>query len=366
MKKIGIITFHKAHNYGAVLQAFALKSYLSQKGFDVTFIDYDPIFLAKNKIFNMSFNNGLVFFARLFVSDIILLKSRYRRKKGFDNFINRFLKSEIKVNSDVSFKVPKDIETVIIGSDQVWNVRLANGVNQIYFGNFEFENKLSNLISYAASFSDFKISNDEKNEIKQYLKNFNALSVREIEGQLFLDKELGYSSTLVMDPVFLLNADEWIDSLKLNEIKEPYVLVYSIGHEIETNKLADKVCEQLNLNKICLTAYLDRHVFNNTYQTATPSEFVQLFAHAKFVITSSFHGTAFSLIFKKSFYSIGHNNDKDSRQLTLLKMFELESRLVPYNTDFDSFQISQNDVSCDLDQVIALSKDFLKTSIVYD
>jgi hypothetical protein len=365
MKKIGIITFHKAHNYGAVLQAFALKTFLEIKGFSVSFIDYDPPFLAKNKLFTFTLKRGIFFSLKLLLLDIFLLLSKLQKRDKFNRFIATYLNSELRVTNEKGFEVTADYLAIIIGSDQVWNVRLANGVNPVYFGMFKRASQGTKLISFAASFADYKISETEKDMIQNALRAFDAISVRENEGKDFLYSCFSIPSKLVMDPVFLLSKQAWLAALPQPKSSDlgKYVLVYSIGHEHSCNKLADKICSRLGVKKICLNAYLDKGVFRNKFQKASPVDFVHLFANAEFVVTSSYHGTAFSLIFNRNFYSIAHNNEKDSRQLTLLGRLGLSDRFIPYNTNFDELEITKVSKEYNLHDSVKESEVFLLNNI---
>lgn len=365
MKKVAIITFHKAHNYGAVLQAFALKHFLKSRSFNVDFIDSAPSFLAKNKLFNPVMGKGFIVFTKsLFLSLLLFYPSLIRRRR-FNKFISLFLNSELPVSNTEEFGISLDYKAVVIGSDQVWNVRLSKGFYPIYFGVFKRNKDTTKLISYAASFANFNITAIEKKLIGSALLEFDAISVREYQGRDYIKDSYGIESRVVLDPVFLLSKNDWLKALPKpkNLPKFKYLLVYSIGHEFECNKLADIVSDTYNLQKLSLNAYLDKRVFSNKYQLASPIDFVHLFANADFIVTSSFHGTAFSLIFNRDFYSIAHNNEKDSRQITLLTKLNLLNRLIPYDHNFDAIEINKIKMTHELTKFIFDSKEFLLKSV---
>jgi hypothetical protein len=167
----------------------------------------------------------------------------------------------------------------------------------------------------------------------------------------------------VLDPVFLLDRSKWnIIGIKPQTPKK-YILAYSVALRDDVVRTAKILAKQLNASVIELTSGVDKNVIINRYQTATPEEFVGLFENAEFVVTSSFHGTAFSIIYNKSFYSIAHDSDKDTRQKSILGKLGLLNRFISRNTTPDFQIINYNDVNARLEILRNESIAFLKYNL---
>ena len=166
--KIGILTFHCAHNYGAVLQCYATQEFLRSKGYDVEIINYRPEYLLRPyKLFDKTrfkANNPIQFIKKIII-ELMIFKMRYKRWKGFEKFINNRLSVGCVVTKNT---LPSDCNAYIIGSDQVWNPRITRGFDSIYFANFPFEKEEKKYISYAASMETKSL---DETQIEFYKKN---------------------------------------------------------------------------------------------------------------------------------------------------------------------------------------------------
>lgn len=331
--KIGILTYHFANNYGAVLQAFALKKYLDNNGHSATIINYDSE--LKNST-NRRPINKIVSFGW----DVFRYLFGYgRKKRGFNCFRKDYLNiCEPVLKNLESFReylCKNDYQCMIVGSDQVWNPYI-NGHDEAYFLNLPgFSGK---RIAYAASFGISTIPEDYKKQIRDLLKTFNSISVREETAKNILN-DFGICSTVTLDPVFLLN-DEWEQLINLKPIfSQKYILCYSMpGDKLVTHKIklqAKAISKKTGARII----YIGRKEYNYIlpngfdYNCKTPIEFLSLIKFADCIVTNSFHGTAFSLIFKKAFYSVVNNKTKGNKQLSsrivdLLTTLKLDNRIV--------------------------------------
>ncbi len=360
--KIGLLTFHSAHNYGAVLQAYAIQEALKQLGHKVSIIDYRPPYLLKQRIFPTLKNQPFSLKFKLFAEGIIAFIWRIKRKRGFD----RFIQSRFQLTANnylLPFSNNEDFDAYIMGSDQIWNIKFTRGFDQVYWGDFVIKSK-ARKISYAASMSNYLLTIDEKERMASLLKNFDSISVRETELKTFLYENFERDSITVLDPTLLLAAECWKNISKTPSIKKKYVLVYSVGIRDDALKVARFMANELDTDLIELTMGVDRRVIFNKYQVATPEEFVGFFEHAEFVVTSSFHGTAFAIIFNKDFYSLAHGTDKDSRQKTILSKLELSDRLVLKNTQPSFEAIDYEPVNRKLEMLRNESVAFLKNSLI--
>ena len=328
MKKIGILTFHCAHNYGAVLQCYALQEYISQLGFYVEIIDYCPKYLIEPySIFK--FNRVLclnpIKMAKNIIWEIILLYKRYKRHVGFDLFIKNALKRSNRV---IDGKISNDYDIYIIGSDQVWNSEITNGYDKIYWGYFPFIKENRIYATYAASMESSNLNSKQIQFIKNALNNFDQISVRENKLVELLSPITKNKITQVIDPTLLVDISVWNKIIIKPNITQKYILVYQVRWNEHTIKIAKKLAKQINAEILELSAYVDRNCLANKYQTKSPGEFVGLIKHAECIITTSFHGTAFSIIYNKPFYTIKLNDNRDSRSTSILTALGLENRIL--------------------------------------
>ena len=226
-------------------------------------------------------------------------------------------------------------------------------------------------ISYASSFGVSYIEEKQRGFYYEHLSKFSAISVRE-KNAVELVKELsGKEATWVLDPTLLLNKEDWMKVASYPyEIKNKYILVYELIPSPYIKDLAKTLSKEkgLVIVRLCKnTAPETKEKGIICITDAGPAEFIGLFANAEMVITNSFHGTAFSINFSKDFYTIApqrkHNN---SRQKSLLELFNLENRFIPENTPFNLIsteQIDYDSIGDILDEERAKSFNFLKHSI---
>lgn len=360
--KIGLLTFHSAHNYGAVLQAYATQEKVKELGYDIEVINYCPDYLIKQKLFAISTNVSFLITIKSVIESFVTFPWRIKRKINFEKFINQKLNIS-KINyKNKKFTENLHFDTFIMGSDQVWNCKLTKGFDPIYLGNFKTK-QAAKKISYAASMSHYGLTETEKEEFSKLLFNFNAISVREKELENFIKDEFQIESTTVLDPTFILSKDKWMLISVKPKVKSKYVLVYSIDLRDEAMKIASKLAQKRGLEIIELTMGVDKNIFINKFQTTSPEEYLGLFENADFVVTSSFHGTAFSLIFNKSFYSLSHGNDKDSRQKTILKDLGLMDRFIKANDNLNYEPIDYSIVNPKLENLRQQSIKFLTNNL---
>ena len=322
--KIGILTFHCAHNYGAVLQCYALQQYLKGCGHEVSVIDYRPKYLLRGyekfSLRNWLSPNLFRTIKKMF-TEPFLLKDRIRRWNEFNEFICGFNLYPVD-----KFKKKNGFDKVIYGSDQIWNTFLTGGkVDGHYWGQYSPHKS----ISYAASMGEYRPSSEELAQIQSFLNSFLSLSVREQEIQELLQPLTSNKIELVCDPVFLLSKDQW-DRLTQQQrnTKEPYVLCYNLFQSPECKKQAEIVSKHLGIKLLEIVGAITSDSYkSDIIRSIGPLAFVEYIKEASFVVTSSFHGTAFSLIFQRPFYVIGLKQ-RAGRVQSLLKIANLESRLL--------------------------------------
>lgn len=359
MIKIGVITIVKVNNYGAELQAFALLKKLQQLGFYAEIIDYlyyknwqykDS---AKSKAFiKQNTKQKILYWIKYrlinFIIDCIcplFYKPIRKRILNFKEFHQRNTKFSKRFTSmDSLYKDYPQYDVYMVGSDQVWNPFTSSSIEP-YFLTFAPKNKKK--IAYASSFGVATIPNSLKEKYRELLNNLNYLSVREKSGVSLIQQLTNKDADLVLDPTLLLNKTEWKQIMKpYSNMPQKYVLIYQLSDSQAIVDLAIKIGKEYNIKiyRICKRAYANtknEEIIN--ILDAGPAEFLSLIFNATFIVTNSFHGTAFSINFNVPFYSIISAKKKNNSRLeSLLNITQLESRLIKDNTNIHSLNISNN------------------------
>lgn len=299
--KIGVLTFHRTTNYGAVLQAFALQEFLNDIGHDAEVIDYCSEAIAKR----YEKNSVLKFLNPRNLRRLILYNSFYRdNRNNFLEFIQTYIRLSFdRYYEDTLNECNDKYELYIVGSDQVWNRKVSGG-DLAYF--LDFVRDDNKKISYAASFGIEQPSDEFTKWCGSELNKFTNVSVREKSGIGVYKSITGKDCVNVLDPSFLLTRSMWgriaDDSvIQRRRLAKKYVLVYCMMESKSLFAYAQKVANEIKgetvyINERFLKA---RHVRNLFY--VTPQEWLGLFKNAAYIVTNSFHGTAFSIIFQKNF-----------------------------------------------------------------
>lgn len=369
MKKIGILTFHRAHNYGAVLQAYALQEYLRGLGFDVTIVNYTPSYLIdpyrvipfKGRFFR---SKTCLQKMKFILYSILTIYTRYFRFKAFEKSILKLLKLS---NSEFSTaeQIQGSFDVIILGSDQIWNDKITNGFDSVYFGQIPNISS-SKIISYAASMEAHMLTDSQKSVLKESLAKIDFISVREMQLKDLLRSFISKQISVVLDPTLLCDSSVFNKIAVKPNIKRKYVLVYQVAYLHETLNYAKRVASRLDATVIQISAAPLISLDQNIKQAESVEEFLGWFKHAECIVTTSFHGTAFSLIFKKNFYSIGIKGI-DTRISSLLKQINLSDRIVDPNRLIDNISLIQYDnVTSDICSLRDDSREYLLNSINND
>lgn len=305
MKKVGNLTFHNAYNYGAALQTYALQKVIISFGLDSEIIDYRSAGVFKRN----TLKNIYYFFT---------LSNPFKRAKLFKDFHQKYLKiSKEKYNSINDMKnIADKYDYFILGSDQIWNEKLTNGIDPVYFG--KFNNNRSN-ISYAASVGRNTISEDEKVRLNEYVRYVDHISVREESAINFFENS---SVECVLDPTLLLDYTEWNKVESNNLQNEKYILIYGL----ENNRFLDEIAIKLSDNNTSIKEISPYYRYNKSIIKPVgpigPREFIEYIHKADIVITDSFHGLVFSILFQKEFYAVPPKNDS-VRMTSLLNKLKI-------------------------------------------
>ena len=328
--KIGILTFHCAHNYGAMLQCYALQEHLVSMGHSVQVINYQPTYLLKPyNVFDIDriLSKNVFKMIKNILRELFMLQKRIRRHRAF----NHFLKNNIRISKLCDKQtISDDFDVYIFGSDQIWNPKITDGVDGMYFGCFPFPKGQNIYISYAASIGLDSIDSAYGEILKENLKNIDHVSVREEAMVKLLKPYTDKQIKVVLDPTLLVSKAIW-NKLPDNVKRRNYVLVYQVREDPNTMEFAQHIARQLNADVVKLVAWVRRKSVNGEDSSASPEDFVSYIKHASCVVTTSFHGTAFSVIFNKPFYCLKLGGGIDNRSRSLLSILELDNRMIDKN-----------------------------------
>ncbi len=322
-KKIGIVTFHHALSYGAVLQTYALQNFLYELGIDNEIVNYRCKFIEdRARVFKYIKGKSLKNYALTFLQ----AKSIYKSRKSSELFGERFLKMTKPYSKDTVAECADKFDAFISGSDQVWSP-ICVGFDPVYFLDFA---KDGQKYSYAASFGMKNMPEDKISEYKNRLSGFSGLSVREKSGKEFVDNLLNRESLIHVDPTLLLTADKWDKIASNPQQDEPYIFLFNVLKPKNLIKYALELADKKGMKIIYLSKTKKVKDSRITYiDSVTADKFVGLIKNAAYVCTNSFHGNAFSLIYHKNFIvetdtAIGENN----RSKELMIKLGLKNRIL--------------------------------------
>ena len=324
--KIATLTFHRALNYGAVLQTYALQKELIKLGYDTCVLDYRSEFIEKHyERDHLSKHLSIKGLGAIFLRNGF---SKVKREQ-FEPFLEKFIiTSSEKYNDSNIYEAENKYESFCAGSDQIWNYRTA-GFDKVYF--LDFVKDPSKKTSYAASIGLVSIPEEYEEEYRGLLQSFSKISVREQEGTLLVNKLLNKNCAVtVLDPTLLLAADEWEYMEEKVDTPSKYVLVYLLSENRRILKFAKKLAAE----KGCEILYINNQLFSVpgmiNMRNITPQKWLYLFRNADYVVTNSFHGTAFSIIYNKIFWCeyLPTSGNVNSRITTLLGSLGLKDRII--------------------------------------
>lgn len=349
--KIGIFTFHCAVNYGAVLQTYCLQEVLKSMGHEVYVIDYRPEYLMEPyKVFSYDSNSSHSYITKCkgFVRSCLVAPIRWKRNRTFSKFIDSRLNLyKLDLNDESN-----DFEAFVFGSDQIWNSKITCGFDKVYLGDFPAA-KRKKLIAYAASTGS--ISNLFGEDIDYFLsrlQRFDKVTVREKSLFEYINRESTIISEVVFDPVLLAGSTvlyQLLNNKMKKEIsqKQPYLFLFQLVRNDDIASYAASLAKSKGLKLIEVATMRESLFNNNMKQTLSVEQLLSYFINAAYIITSSFHGTVLSILFKKQFNTISISDSMDERSLSLLKSLNLSDRMLNiYSNKISSrSQIDYRDVN---------------------
>lgn len=381
---LGLCICYYNHNYGSMLQAFATVKYIEKLG-----LQYEIIKYHKKVSINLLFSCFEKLHNKIWWSEKSL---RIQKKiKGiFNNSYKQHLALRTQKFNEFSLKIISDknidiysykalcknvkrYNAVLVGSDQMWS---PSGLTTNFY-NLMFVPENIKKISYAASFGVSKIPRSQYKRTRQYLNRIEYLSVREESGAKIIKDLTNREAFIAVDPTMLLSAYEWdMFSGMEKYLDEPYIFAYFLGNNAWQRQLANKLREETGY-KIVTLRHLDQYIKEDEsfgdiapYDIG-PKGFVNLIKNAEFVLTDSFHGSVFSVLFHKQFltfyrYSSDHGASKNSRIDSLLSRLKLFDRRCKLGDSIDKIfaKINYDEVEVRLTKLIQESKQFLNKALL--
>lgn len=361
MKKIRLITFHTPKNYGALLQAYSLMTFLQHYSNDVEIIDFNTKHLRRSYSLFPKVNSVKSFLALLY-----LIPTYYPKQKKFRKF-KKFVKERLILTGRYESFIElenamktEDIDIFITGSDQVFNPNRIEEERKAFFLGFVSSDK--NKISYAGSFGCKEIPAEKKEEILEYLKEYKGISVREESGVKLLRNTYGIDATCVIDPVLLNNRDFWISNCipyKKKHITD-YFLFYRLMNDKATDEKVSKMAREKGLKLVVITDGLCRIKGAKILRDVGPCEFLTLYKDSRFIATDSFHGVAFSIVFQKQFVFVDTRKNTNNRGLELLQKLRIDDKTY---IESNISEINYDEVMPLLNSMIVISKQYLEKYI---
>ncbi len=335
--KIGLVTIHYANSYGGLLQTFATQSVLSRYG-ETFILDYAHPNL-RNTLRAVRWGIKPKDVLRV-GKDMLRLLPRRRLTQKFKSFISKEFKLTKECHSaDDLGRETEAFDYLVCGSDQIWNPNIIGSLDRNYFLAFSRGCK---KISLSSSCGSYSFSNDEQKILSTDLRDFHAIAVREPDTAKVMSKLLGRDDVFCTpDPTLLLSGNEWRSHCSPAFINEKdYILVYTLAKDDLVREAVRFIAQKLNKRVVVIDQDLflgfkaDRHVMD-----ASPREFLSLFSNASYVVTNSFHGTAFSLLFGKPFSTVLPHSGRN-RIENLLNRVEEQDRLIATADDLSRFSVN--------------------------
>ena len=357
---------HWANNYGGLLQCYALSTYLKDEGYNCEVVNYWPFYALRKRARIFGRQNVIAEFGDAAAKACPTERKKHvaTRMKTKSVHIDAFRKNAINLGKVITDERQLkqqllDYDSLISGSDQIWNPKITGGrFDDAYFLNFEIS---SRKIAYAAS-TGIPIPENLRVRFLELTSRFDAVSARESSLSSYLRKN-GQNAPCVLDPVFLLPKEKWELIIPNEKTEKKYILVYTLERNSELIKTANSISSEMQLPLIVI----GRHdLYQNVLRYAADEsveQFLSLILHAQFVVTNSFHGTAFSILFKKEFLTFPHSS-KPTRMIDLLKRVGLENRLVSHHSQIEASSFClwtdyNQGIDDKLNGLICFSKNFL-------
>lgn len=346
MKKIGIMTFHRSHNCGSILQSYAMQETLKKYGNQPEFIDFAT--QGQKELYSvfrpLKYDSFRKFAKSIYKNllGVILYKRAMQNWTSYDNYINSHLNLSKKSYNNNSELIESDMgyDKYLTGSDQVWNI-VIDDYDDAYFLNFVHDHpKIAYAVSQGAK--DIIKYTNNPSMYKDLISDFNYLSVREPNGQKWIKNSFNINSEVVLDPTLLLDKEDYInieEPVDENLEKNSYIFVYATKMTKDFENIIKKTAKKEGLKIVVWQpdTWVKMLGWSKGYilpKKQNPGKYLTLMKNAKYVFTASFHGVIFAAQYRKNFWVLqnsGMDINKDDRILSLLNNFKLADRLLQSN-----------------------------------
>lgn len=377
MKTVGLITIHGINNFGSLLQAYATQKTIEDMGYDCEIINYrypNDYHFKQIKAHNPYAVVKLSLFQRVkahlynrYISPSVVRKKTELFKREREVLLKL---TECYNSKDALMLNPPRYDIYVTGSDQVWNPRYLYDDTTFLFPFIQGCKK----IAYSASFGSTEIDERHQNMMRPLLAEYQLISTREESGIRLVKEICGQHAVSTCDPTFLLSAEDW--KTIFNDaplIKGNYILCYILTYTANPYPYAYDLIKNIKKQLRMKAVFIDEtgkywcDIRNKSFQIYGPREIINLFQNASFIVSSSFHGAAFSLNFKKDFYSIFPKGVNDERQESLLRKVGALDRLIHVGDKFpEKEQLYVNnwdEINQKLEGYVALSRNYLKSAL---
>lgn len=355
------ITCHDVYNAGAALQAYALQTYLTEQGCEAGIIDYKPDYLSGHHkltaVCNPKYDKPLI--RKLYL--LAKLPGRLaglRHKHAFDAFTAKYFKLTRRYSSFSELcAAPPKADIYFAGSDQIWNPIFPNGKDPAFYLEFVPDGIRA---SYAASFAVKELPAELCSTISQRIKKLDHVSVRESSALNILERLGVHNGCAVVDPVFLLTRDHWAEMANpISKKNKNYLLVYDFDNDPTIRDIAQTVAAERGLE---IYSVFNVPYAKKCFAHVGPQEFLGLISGADFVLSNSFHATAFSIIFEKDFVVTARRDGINTRMQDLTAALGLDGRMT-FNKFAQQRKIDYTNVKERLATLIDNSKAYIKKII---
>lgn len=325
--KIAFITVHVGDNFGSNLQTIATSVAIKRTGNEPILINYCPARVTRKEYWKVARKS-----IKKMVWRVIYAPVFYKNTRIYEKYLAAHCPMTEPIYDNESFvdKCPK-ADIYLTGSDQVWNSKHNQGLNTRYY----FDGILGKKVAFASSFGVEELPLDEYSEVKRMLSSYSAISVREDSAKGIVNS-MGYEATHLLDPTFILNRDEWMQYASPRIMSLPYLLIYTpynIVDKEQIYKTAHIIAKQKGLKIITFSWNIKSEpLADMTVKFASPGDFLSLMQYADFVITNSFHGTAFSINLNKQFL-VFMPSGFGTRISSILRLCNLSDRLICDNQE---------------------------------
>ena len=377
MKRVGLITIHAINNFGSLLQTYATQQTINRLGYDCEIIDYkypNGYHLERIKNNNPYAVTKLSLVSRIrahFYSKYVSPEIVGKKTALFAKERKALLKlSQTYESRESLMSNPPSYDIYVTGSDQVWNPRYLYDDTSFMLPFVSGSKK----IAFSASFGCTEIDERHQSMMRPLLEGYQHISTREESGVELVQEICGKQAVCTCDPTLLLNKEDW--KAVFNDtplVKGKYILCYILTYTANPYPYAYRLVKYIQRILKMDVIFIDENgrywcdLRNKSFQIYGPREIINLFQNASFVISSSFHGAAFSLNFRKDFYSIFPKGVKDERQESLLRKVGALDRLVRVGDEFpaeDSVLIKNwSEIEMHLTEYVSMSREYLKHAL---